>query len=212
MADQVPSTGVRAFGEWLTEHDTPAEGRVVDIGMGKGRNAIYFAELGYEVYGIEYIAEAIEVAKKLADQRGVSNRLTVQEADIDAPWNFPDNYFDIAIDSFATVDVETKTGREVCRDEMLRTLKVGGLALVLVCSNEDEWEKEMISSNPGPELNSTLWPETGKFQKDYDEAELREFYKDFEVVELQTIKKQVEKLGRSGVGTNFWMVLRKASA
>ena len=109
------------------------------------------------------------------------------------------------------IDIETKVGREKCRDEMYRTLKPGGYALATVCSIDDEWEKELIANYPGPEVNSTIWPQNGKFQKDYDEAELREFYKMFDVVELQTISKPGFKLGRNGTVTNLWAVLRKTA-
>jgi hypothetical protein len=81
--------------------------------------------------------------------------------------------------------------------------------LVTVCSANDEWEKELIAKYPGAEPNSTIWPQNGKFQKDYDEAELRKFYKAFEIVELRKISKPAFKLGRNGMATNFWLVLRK---
>jgi hypothetical protein len=105
--------------------------------------------------------------------------------------------------------VETEEGRKTCRDEMFRTLKPGGYALVNVVSSEDEWEKEMIKNNPGPEKNSVIWPENGKFQKNYDEAELREFYSNFEIIDVRTIQKPAFKLGREGIATNLWMLLRK---
>ena len=128
---------------------------------------------------------------------------------VDIDWQIDDNFFDLAIDSFSSIDIETKLGRERCRDEMYRTLKPGGYALVTVCSAEDEWEKELIASHPGPEPNSTIWPQNGKFQKDYDETELREFYKTFDIVELKRISKPAFKLGRDGTATNLWVVLRK---
>lgn len=93
--------------------------------------------------------------------------------------------------------------------EMLRTLKPGGYALVNVCSADDEWEKELIANHPGPEPNSTIWPQNGKFQKDYTEEELRETYEDFEIMELRKISKPAFKLGRDGIATNLWLVLRK---
>lgn len=123
MAHTEPASGVIQFTDWLRGHDFVLSGKAVDIGMGKGRNGVYLAKLGFEVWALEYI--------------------------------------------------ETKEGR----DEMYRT----------------------------------LWPQNGKFQKDYDEAELREFYKEFEVIELKKISKPVFKLGRKGTATNFWMVLRKES-
>jgi len=67
----------------------------------------------------------------------------------------------------------------------------------------------MILNSPGKEINSTYWTNTGKFQKNYDENELREFYSSFEIIELKEIKKISFKLGRQYEATNFWLLLRK---
>jgi SAM-dependent methyltransferase len=209
MAHVKPASGVVQFADYLKERDIPLSGKAVDIGMGKGRNSVHLAELGFEVWGLEYIELAIAAAKQLAENNDVAEKIHFELAELDTDWDIEDDFFDIAVDSFSSIDIETREGREKCRDEMYRTLKPGGSALVTVCSADDEWEKELIANHPGPEPNSTLWPQNGKFQKDYDEVELREFYKMFEIMELKKMSKPVFKLGRNGVATNFWMVLKK---
>lgn len=210
MANVAPASGVVLFTDYLKEKGIQHAGRAVDIGAGKGRNSVHLAQLGYEVFGLEYIQPAIEAARRLAKDRGVADRIHFEHCEIDAPWRFADGFFDVAIDSFSSIDIETRAGRETCRDEMLRTLKPGGYALVSVCSAADEWEQELIANHPGPELNSTLWPQNGKFQKDYDESELRDFCRMFEIVTLRTISKPAFKLGRHGTATNLWLVVRKS--
>jgi cyclopropane fatty-acyl-phospholipid synthase-like methyltransferase len=44
-------------------------GSVLDIGCGTGENALYFAEHGHEVWGIDFISVAIQKAKEKAAQR-----------------------------------------------------------------------------------------------------------------------------------------------
>jgi SAM-dependent methyltransferase len=210
MANLEPTSGVVRFAHYLDEIGFESHGRAVDIGAGKGRNSIYLAGLGYEVVALEYIQAAVEATARLAQETGVAERVQAVTAEIDRPWDYPDGHFDVAIDSFASIDIETKSGREIYRDEMYRTLKAGGYALVNVCSAADEWERELIAQHPGPEPNSTIWPQNGKFQKDYDEAELRHFYAAFEIIELDEIAKPAFKLGRQGTATNLWMVLRKS--
>jgi SAM-dependent methyltransferase len=209
MAHVKPSSGVVQFTDYLKAQDISVSGRAVDIGMGKGRNSVHLAQLGFEVWGLEYIALAVAAARQLAEKNDVANKIHFELAEIDTDWQIDNDFFDIAVDSFSSIDIETKDGREKCRDEMYRTLKPGGYALVTVCSADDEWEKELIANHPGLEPNSTLWPQNGKFQKDYDETELREFYKMFDIVELHTINKSIFKLGRKGTATNFWLVLQK---
>lgn len=209
MANVEPASGVVLFTDYLKEHGVALFGTAVDIGAGKGRNSVQLAKLGFEVWALEYIGVAIAAAKQLADGNDVADKIHFELAEVDTNWQIDDNFFDLAIDSFSSIDIETKQGREKCRDEMYRTLKPGGYALITVCSADDEWEKELIANHPGTEPNSTIWPQNGKFQKDYDEAELREFYKAFEVVELKKISKPAFKLGRDGTATNLWAVLRK---
>jgi SAM-dependent methyltransferase len=211
MANVEPASGVVLFTDYLEEHGVVVSGKAVDIGAGKGRNSVHLAKLGFEVWALEYIEPAIAAAKQLAETNGVTDKIHFELAEVDTTWQIADNFFDVAVDSFSSIDIETKAGREKCRDEMYRTLKSGGYALVTVCSADDEWEKELIANHPGPEPNSTLWPQNGKFQKDYDETELREFYKAFEVIELKKISKPAFKLGRDGTATNLWAVLRKVA-
>jgi len=209
MANTDPASGVVLFTDWLATKSDFAPGSAVDIGCGKGRNAIHLASLGFEVWALDYIEPALQAAKKLAASQRVAERIHFELAEIDTEWKIRDNFFDIAVDSFSSIDIETAEGRSICRDEMHRTLKPGGYALVTVVSSDDEWEKELIAAYPGPEPHSTVWPQTGKFQKDYDESGLREFYAMFEIVELKKIRKPAFKLGREGMATNFWLVLRK---
>lgn len=209
MANTEPASGVALFIEYLKSRGVKLSGNAVDIGAGKGRNTVYLAQQGFMTWALEYIEPAITAIKELAKNRGVTDRVVCDLAEIDKPWAYQNAFFDVAIDSFSSIDIETKAGREICRDEMFRTLKPGGYALVTVCSVDDEWERELIAKSPGPEPNSTIWPQNGKFQKDYTEVELRDFYQKFEIVDVQTITKPAFKLGREGQATNLWMVLRK---
>ncbi len=209
MANNEPASGVILFTDWLESHGVPLDGKAVDIGAGKGRNSVYLAKAGFEVWALEYVEAAITIGKKLAENNDVVDKINFKLAEVDTDWQIHDDFFDLAIDSFSSIDIETKEGRQKYRDEMYRTLKPGGYALVTVCSAQDEWEKELIANHPGPEPNSTIWPQNGKFQKDYDEVELRDFYTMFDVIELKTIRKPAYKLGRDGTATNLWAILKK---
>lgn len=55
----------------LHAHHIPTGGRVLSIGEGEGRNAVYLAEQGYEVTALDAAQSGLDKVKKLADQRGV---------------------------------------------------------------------------------------------------------------------------------------------
>lgn len=55
-------------------HFIPDNARVLDIGMGEGRNAVFLASKGYKVTGIDISPKAVQKAMKLADEYGVTIR------------------------------------------------------------------------------------------------------------------------------------------
>lgn len=203
-----PSQYVVNFYEFLKENNIPLQGLAVDIGAGKGRNTLYMAQQGFQVIALDYIEQATEHINQTAAQAQLSSLVQTQCMPVDAAWPFQDSFFDIAIDCFASIDIETQVGREMYRNEMFRTLKPGGYALVVVTSIEDEIEQELIKSSPGPEKNSTLWP-SGKFQKNYDLEELQTFYEQFKVIKCETIRKKAHKLGRDFMAANYLMIIQK---
>ena len=61
------------------EHADQIAGSVLDVGCGTGDNAIYFAQRGQEVLGIDFVAAPLELAGSKAQQRGVQTDF--QQAD-----------------------------------------------------------------------------------------------------------------------------------
>lgn len=208
LSVQEPSSYVVQFLDFLHEQNIK-NGKLVDIGAGKGRNTIYLAKQGFEVCALDYVQEAVDFISKVAKKEKLKSKVHALSNSIDTDWPFADNEFDVAIDCFASIDVETKIGREKYRNELQRTLKPGGYALVVVVSSDDEIEGELIKTSPGKEKNSSIWPANNKFQKNYDETELREFYKDFQIVSLKKIQKPAHKLGKDFTASNFWLVVKK---
>ena len=97
------------------------------------------------------------------------------------------------------------------KQELFRTLKPGGYALVTVVATIDEFEAELIKLYPGNEPHSSLWPQNGKFQKNYTEAELKAFYAEFLLVDFQIHTKKAIKLNRNYTATNYWLLLQKSN-
>ena len=59
--------------EFLAEnyHYIPYEGTVLDMGMGEGRNAVFLAQKGYKVTGVDISSVAVKKAYLLAQEFGV---------------------------------------------------------------------------------------------------------------------------------------------
>jgi tellurite methyltransferase len=68
--------------DFLVENATLlSKGRVLDIAMGSGRNAIYLARLGFQVEGVDISGEAIQTALAAAQTAGVA--ITANIADLE---------------------------------------------------------------------------------------------------------------------------------
>lgn len=77
------------YSEWK-EHEKEiikyASGRILDIGAGAGRHALYFQNKGLEVHAVDISPSAIKVMRK----RGIKNVYLMDLKKMD----FPENYFD----------------------------------------------------------------------------------------------------------------------
>ena len=82
--------------QFLAENvDLLPGGRVLDIAMGAGRNAIYLAKMGFEVEGIDISPEAITVALESAEEGGVM--IKAQVADLEKDFYIKAEAYDVII-------------------------------------------------------------------------------------------------------------------
>lgn len=56
----------------VSEVEHLASGRALDVGCGEGRNAVWLAEKGWQVTGVDFSDVALDKARHLAEARGVS--------------------------------------------------------------------------------------------------------------------------------------------
>lgn len=56
-------------------------GKVLDVAMGEGRNAVFLAQSGFQVEGLDCSAKAVAKAKALADEKKVSAEAKTQNLD-----------------------------------------------------------------------------------------------------------------------------------
>jgi len=71
------------------------KGRVLDIAMGNGKNAVYLAKLGYLVEGVDISPEAVAAAAGFARENRVT--LQVQLADLERDFRIAREAYDVII-------------------------------------------------------------------------------------------------------------------
>lgn len=106
----------------------PAGARVLDLGCGAGRNAVWLAQQGCVVDALDLSATALDWARERAAEAGVS--ITFAQADMFA-WEMPEGGYDLVVDS--GVFHHLPPHRRISHRQLLeRALAPGGL-LALSC-------------------------------------------------------------------------------
>lgn len=75
-------------------HYIPPKSTILDVGMGEGRNAVFLAQKGYSVTGIDISSVAVKKAHMLAKERNVNIKTITASA---LKYNIPENSYDAII-------------------------------------------------------------------------------------------------------------------
>jgi SAM-dependent methyltransferase len=129
-----PPSGAAAFFLGYLRSKGVREGRLIDIGCGKGRNSILFAKNGFEVHAVD---RSDDVLKDL-DLHGV----TPHCHSVTDTWLFEDGFFDIAMDIFCYCGEADPDHRRTYLSELMRVLKPGGY--YLLCMPTDSFRRDDI--------------------------------------------------------------------
>ncbi|MBX9577495.1 MAG: methyltransferase domain-containing protein [Chthoniobacterales bacterium] len=206
MHAQEASSGVIQFWEWLRDKQESLHG--IEMGCGKGRNSIWLAQQGITMTGFDFSPVAIAEAKQRSHLAGIDKNITLLVHDAITTWPFKNESFDIAIDCFASTDIESATGRHFARDEFRRLLKPDGYLMVYTLSTEDRFHQSLLEKFSTEEKNAFLHPTTGKFEKVFDREELLDFYCDWNLIEERRIDKVATFFDKEYLCRHFWMIFQ----
>ena len=114
-------------------------GKILMVGEGEGRNAVYAAKLGWQVDAIDSSSVAKDKALMLAEQNKVS--INYQVADIHS-YNFPDNIYDAVGIVFLHINESEKENKRL-HIKFTNTLKKKGRIILELFS------KNQLGKNSG---------------------------------------------------------------
>jgi SAM-dependent methyltransferase len=106
---------------------------VLDAGCGTGENALFLASKGHQVTGIDFVADAIRMARRKAAERGLTAEFQVKDALTLGDW---DQRFATVIDSglFHVLSDEDR----VCYVAGLTQVTKPGGRLLMLCFSDQE--------------------------------------------------------------------------
>lgn len=113
-------------------------GRALDLGCGEGGDALWLAERGWTVTGVDVSPTALARAEVAAERAGLADRVTWVAADLDT-WTTPTE-FDLVTASFLQSPVALDRG-EILRAASARVAP-GGHLLVVAHAEPPPWAHE----------------------------------------------------------------------
>jgi len=185
--------------------------KVIDLGCGEGKNALYFAERGAEVVGIDISRVAIEHAKQEAREAGLESLVTFEVGSMGEDIPYDDASFDIAIDVTSSNALCTDERTVYLRD-VYRALKRGGKFFVrALCKDGDTNAKRLLKENPSHERDTYIMPVSGLVERVFTYDDIMMVYSEYfkiEKIEKETHYTQMQaKNGEMRkFKRNFWVM------
>lgn len=70
------------FVDLMNEADAPSPGKMIVLGCGRGHDALFFAQQGFEVLGVDFAPSAISTCQERAKEFGLQEKTRFEQADI----------------------------------------------------------------------------------------------------------------------------------
>ncbi|MCK5760710.1 MAG: class I SAM-dependent methyltransferase, partial [Candidatus Delongbacteria bacterium] len=104
----------------------PKSGKFLELGCGAGETALWFAEKGYESYGVDISPTAIEWAKEKAVEQNLKADFRVEN--VVKSLEYEDNYFDLILDAHCLHRIIGDDRTQLLKNTF-KVLKKGGILL-----------------------------------------------------------------------------------
>jgi SAM-dependent methyltransferase len=177
---------------WLREHAAalPANGRVLFVADGEGRNSVWLAQQGFRVEAFDIAGRAVEKARAFAHGKRVSVDFVV--ADIDG-FAWPESVYDGVAAIF--VQFADPPARARLFERIVRSLKPGGVLIL-----QGYTPKQLEYRTGGPPFVSHL----------YTRELLESAFADLSILELREYEAHLrEGQGHSGLSALIGLVARR---
>lgn len=159
--------------------DMFSKGKVLDLGMGEGRNALFLAEKGFEVEGVDLSEKTVERCLKLAKERKLSVRACVGDL---RDFKILEEEYTLIVAAGASLNFLKKSEINEVANRMIKGVKKGGFIYLSVVSTSDPFCKKLASKEIPVEKNTFYVSRLGTNVHYFTYEEVKELFS-----ELQTI-------------------------
>jgi SAM-dependent methyltransferase len=118
--------------------------KVLELGSGQGRDTLYFARHGFNVYALDYSNHGLEAINKKAHDLGLSHLIMTKVHDVRNPLPFDHETFDASYSHMLFCMALTTVQLQFLSEEIRRVLKLGGISAYTVRHTGDTHYKKGI--------------------------------------------------------------------
>ncbi|MCI0565531.1 MAG: class I SAM-dependent methyltransferase [Nitrososphaera sp.] len=120
----------------------------LDAGCGNGRNSLYLAGLGLEVHAVDFSGAALDETCRRAKEANLQDRISVHESNLERPFPFESNFFDLCLDSYVFCHFLNDQVKHHYVSELWRVTKPGGYTFSSLFAPWDEYYARFVG-HPG---------------------------------------------------------------
>ena|SRR3989344_2035668 len=189
---RVLSAHTNFFERFLTERKI--SGKMLDIGCGDAKNAVFFAANGQFVYGVDISSQALSLANSEIVRSEQQSNIRLVQADICAGWPFRKSSFASALDATTLINVTGETEIANYLTELKRVLRPGGVFQIVTPILPDEFYAKLVA-----EQNcKTIQHGNGIVQRVYSLEELLNLLKiSFSIEAVDVVRKENKMYGQT---------------
>lgn len=184
--DSHPQKSVQQFFKFLKKQSVDfSRARLLDIGCGTGRNAIYGIEKGVSyAIGYDIAPSAIKEAHMQSRSLRIESQVHFEKKDIASPFTrIDDGSIDIVLDVTASQCLRTDE-REAYLSELRRVMKPGAWMLLRTLAKDgDDNAKWLLKNHPADEPDMYTMPKTHITERVFTRTDLTDIYNDFRICE-----------------------------
>lgn len=154
-------------------------GNVLDLGMGEGRNAIFLAEKGFAVEGVDLSKTAVDRCIKLAKERNVFVNAHVGDL---RDFKIGEAKYALIVAAGASLNFLRKDEIEELVKKMKKGVQKGGFIFISVVSTDDPFCKKLRGQQVPVEKNTFYVSRLGSHVHYFTFGEIKKLFKDMQTI------------------------------
>lgn len=153
--------------------------KILEVGCGQGRDAIYFSQLGFNVHAFDISANAIKSLSSVKERMNL-NKLNVFEHNVLEPLDFPEEYFDFIYSNLALQFFDLKNLSKILKN-ISNVMKKNSSFLLSTKKEGDKYHKA------GKKINDNAFENKGITRYFYPIDDLKSILSEqFHIVEINS--------------------------